>query len=93
MSGEDNTAKIYQDGPDFLLEKNTGNVIIKDDGVYPTTRTGNTLDPVPFDSAVQAKLNNAIYAMSQKVSLDTAKGIVDLLAEKMEDFDGPETSS
>lgn len=84
-----NSAKLFEDGSDLLLEKNTGNVIIKDDGVYPTTRTGNTLTEVAWDITAQAKINSAVAAMATKVSLDTAKGLIDLFAEKMEDFDAP----
>ena len=85
-----NSAKIFADGADYLIEKNDGNVIIKSDGVYPTTRTGNTLVEVPWDITTFGALNNAIEAMETKVSTDTAKGLRPLFFEKMEDYDSPE---
>lgn len=82
-----NTAKIYEDGVDYILETNEGNFIINNTGVFPTTRTGNNLTEVAFDITIQSTLDNAIEEMSDFASLDTAKGIRMLVTEKMEDFD------
>lgn len=82
-----NTAKIYQDGDDLLLETNKGNFIITDAGVKPTTRTGNGLTEIACDLVVQAKMENAITAMSQFISVDLAIGLSILIDEKVEDQD------
>ena len=82
-----NTTKIYQDGDDLLLETNKGNFIISDNGVKQTTRTGNDLSETSFDFIAQTKIENAITAMSQFVSVDLAKGLAILIDEKVEDLD------
>lgn len=85
-----NSCKFYQDGNDILVETNSGNLIMKDDGFYDTTRTGNTLTEIPCDITVQAKWQNAVNAMTGKKSLDFVLGFGIVIAEKIEDFDGPE---
>lgn len=87
-----NSAKIYAFGLNFLLITNEGNYEIKSDGVYPSTMTANGLVEVPFDTTVQGALNNAIDVMSQKTSVDFAKGLRITFNEKIEDFDGPAES-
>ena len=85
-----NSCKFYQDGNDILMESEDGNFIIKTVGMYPTTRTGNLLTEIPCDATVEGVLQNAINAMSETVSVDFAKGVMILVKEKKEDYDGPE---
>lgn len=82
-----NTAKLYQDGSNFLLTSNEGNYLIKNDGVYKTTLTGEGLDEVSFDINVQNALINATNASEDRVSYDACKMLAITITEKIEDFE------
>ena len=82
-----NTTKLYQDGSDILLTSNNGNYIIKNDGVYKTTRTGAELTEISFDIDVQTALDNATNASVERLSYDACEALNVLVNEKMEDFD------
>jgi len=82
-----NTAKLYQDGSNMLLSTNLGNYIIKEDGIYKTTRTGEGLTEIPFDLTAQAAFDNATAASDTRLSVDACNALSILVNEKMEDFD------
>lgn len=82
-----NTTKLYQDGSDILLTSNNGNYIIKNDGVYKTTRTGAELTEISFDIDVQTALDNATQASEERVSYDACKMLAITITEKIEDFE------
>jgi hypothetical protein len=85
-----NTAKVFTDGDGYLFETNGGNFTLTNTELKHTTRTGNDLTEAVWDSTVDGMLQNAIAAMSELASVDTAKMLRVLVQEKMEDFDGPE---
>jgi len=82
-----NTAKLYQDGSDLILTSNLGNYLVKEDGIYTTTRTGAGLTEVPFDITAQAAFENATQASVTRLSYDACEALNVLVSEKMEDFD------
>lgn len=82
-----NTTKLYQDGSDLLLTSNLGNYLIKEDGIYKSTRTGEGLTEVPFDLTAQAAFENATNASVERLSYDACEALNVLVNEKMEDFD------
>ena len=82
-----NTTKLYQDGSDLLLTSNLGNYLIKSDGIYNSTRTGEGLTEVPFDLTAQAAFDNATNASEDRISYDACEALCVLVNEKMEDFD------
>ena len=87
-----NTTKLYQDGSDLLLTSNLGNYIIKSDGIYKTTITGENLTEIPFDVTAQAAFNNATEASEDRLSHETCVALGITVIDKMEDFDGPSES-
>ena len=82
-----NTTKLYQDGSNMLLSTNNGNYIIKNDGIYETTRNGEGLTKLPSDTTAQAAFDNATAASDTRLSVDACNALCILVNEKMEDFD------
>ena len=82
-----NTTKLYQDGSDLLLTSNLGNYLIKSDGIYNSTRTGEGLTEIAFDVTAQAAFQNATDASEDRLSYDACVALLPLADEKMEDFD------
>ena len=81
-----NTTKLYGHTDGFILETESQNYLIKNDGVYLTTDNGQG-DPQPFDIAVQAVIDNALTASVNRADENTVKAIQSLIQEKIEDLD------
>jgi hypothetical protein len=86
-----NTTKLFEI-PSFgyLLETTQGNFLITNQFVSTTTETSEGLEEYPFDTAIQATIDNAKFYASKLLSENEVSLLTLLVNEKIEDFDGPE---
>lgn len=83
-----NTAKLYGHPVNgYVLVTSKGNYHITDDFVKGTALDGTGLPEMPFDTNLQAKIENAKVNTLQMKSVDFIAGLELLCLEKMEDFD------
>lgn len=74
----------------LILGTTQGNLEITDNYIARTTISTEGLTEVAFDTTVQGMVDNAKFNAKHILAENEITGLVILVNEKMEDFDGPE---